>query len=244
MKILLAGLGFKNNDLEYNLNVILDIISKYSNNINLIVFGEAFLQGFDSLSWDFNKDKLIAISQNDNKIKIIKDNCIKNNVGVSFGYYELVDESIYSSQMTIDNKGKIIDNYRRVSIGWKEKYADYHYVEGKKFNNFRYLDKDISVSLCGDMWDDNNLQKIIDLKSDIVLWPVYCDYDANEWNENIKYEYASQVKNISSSVLLVNSFCLNGIYNDSAKAGCCYFKEGKIKKEITSGIEDVLIVEI
>ena len=61
------------------------------------------------------------------------------SVGISFGYYELVNDSIYSSQMTIDKYGKIINNYRRISPGWKEKIADYHYIEGTEFTSFIYL---------------------------------------------------------------------------------------------------------
>ena len=51
MKILLAGLGFKNHQTNYNLNVIVDTICKYRDSVDLILFGEAFLQGFDSLSF-------------------------------------------------------------------------------------------------------------------------------------------------------------------------------------------------
>ena len=53
MKILLAGLGFKNHDTNYNLNVIIDTICKYGSIVDLILFGEAFLQGFDSLSFRY-----------------------------------------------------------------------------------------------------------------------------------------------------------------------------------------------
>ena len=244
MKILLAALGFKNRDICYNLNVILNTINNYSNNVDLLLFGEAFLQGFDSLYWDFNKDKEVAITKNDDKIKLIQENCKKNNVGISFGYYELVDDYIYSSQITIDKYGMIINNYRRVSIGWKEKIADHHYIEGKEFVSFNYLDKNISIALCGDMWYDENVEKIKNMNSDIVLWPVYCDYNAYEWNEQIKYEYAEQANKVASIVLLVNSFCLDKENDDLAKGGCCYFKDGIIKDELPSGLEGIKIIEI
>ena len=244
MKILLASLGFKNKDTNYNFNVILETINKYAGKTDLILFGETFLQGFDSLSWKFEIDKEIAIAQNDNKINIIRDSCKKNNIGVSFGYYELDGNHIFSSQMTIDKFGMIINNYRRISLGWKEKIADYHYAEGKEFSVFQYLDKVISIALCGDLWYEENIQKINALNSDIVLWPVYCDYNSQEWNEQIKFEYSDQAKKIAAKVLLVNSYCLEKTSDDIAEGGCCYFQDGIIKEEIPSGKEDVLIVEI
>ena len=243
MKILLAGLGFKNHHTNYNLNVIIDTICKYSNGVDLIIFGEAFLQGFDSISFCFNEDKEIAITQSDEIIRRIKEKCKENNVGVSFGYYELDGESIYSSQMTISKEGIVINNYHRVSPGWKENEVSSNYKEGKEFSTFNYLGKTICIALCGDLWYVDNIKKIKDLNADIVLWPVYCDYDPDEWNEEFKYDYKEEVKEIGN-VLLVNSYCLDNNNQELAKGGCCHFKDGKIKEEIKAGIEGVLVVEI
>ena len=243
MKIILAGLGFKNHDTNYNLNVIIDTICKYNDSADLILFGEAFLQGFDSLSFDYNKDKLVAIRKDDEIIELIKQKCKENNIGVSFGYYELDKESIYSSQMTINKDGTIINNYHRVSPGWKENDVSSYYKDGKEFSSFSYLDKTICVALCGDLWYVDNLKRIKELHTDIVLWPVYCDYDAEEWNEEFKYDYKEEVKELGN-VLLVNSYCLDKSNQELAKGGCCYFKDGAIKSEKKAGIEGTLLVEI
>ena len=243
MKIVLAGLGFKNHDTHYNLNVIIDTICKYKSCTDLILFGEAFLQGFESLSFDFTKDKRIAVSQDGEIIKLIRKKCRENNVGVSFGYYELDKDAIYSSQMTINKDGMIINNYRRVSPGWKETEVSDNYKEGKDFCIFSYLGKTMCVALCGDLWYIENLKKIKNLNTNIVLWPVYCDYDADEWNEEFKYEYREEVKELGN-VLLVNSYCITENNREFAKGGCCYFKDGSIKNEKKAGMEGVLLVEI
>ena len=47
------------------------------------------------------------------------------------------------------------------------------------------------------------------LHADIVLWPVYTDFNCEEWNKTIKYEYAEQVARIGHGVCLVNSVCLD-----------------------------------
>lgn len=244
MNILLAAVGFINNNILYNKNKIIDILKKYCNKTDLIVFGEAFLQGFDSLTWDYEKDTSIALLQNSEVISEIRDNARKYNTAISFGYIEKENEEIYSSQITIDNKGNIINNYRRISTGWKEQGVSNNYKEGTSFQKFILNDLTFSVGLCGDLWYDENVKKIRDLKTDIVLWPVYVDFNYKEWNEAIKYEYATQAKNIGTNVLLVNSYCLDVEEENIARGGAIMFKDGEIVKEEKAGYEKVLLITI
>ena len=91
MNVLLAALSFRNGDLIYNKNKIVSTIKEYNNKVDLILFGEAFLQGFDALTWNFKIDKNIAISKDSKVIKEIKEVCKEFKVSVSFGYFELFD---------------------------------------------------------------------------------------------------------------------------------------------------------
>ena len=242
MKILLAGLGFIDGDINYNKNVIINTIKKY-NNVDIIVFGEAFLQGFNAVKFKYEDDVNVAVSINDDVINEITKTVKEYQVGISFGYFEKDNDSIYSSQLTIDKNGCIIDNYRRVSEGWKEKYADEHYKEGRSFKPFDFLGKKFIVALCGDLWYDENIDIIENIDTDIVLWPVYTDFISYQWNSLIKYEYAGRVQALYRDVLFVNSYKLNGS-EEEAKGGCCQFNNDEIIKESPSGKEDVLLVII
>ena len=244
MKIALAALGFIDNDINYNKKVIINTLKKCSKIVDIIVFGESFLQGFDSLKFNYNEDKKIAVSINSDTIDEIKDACKLNNIAVSFGFFENFENNIYSSQITIDSKGNIINIYRRVSIGWKEKYATEEYKEGKSFNVFNFMNKRITIGLCGDLWYDENICSINKLNPDIVLWPVYTDFNYNEWNTKIKYEYLEQANRINAKVLLVNSYCKNKNDIDIARGGALYISNKKIVDEVLSGKEDILIVEV
>ncbi|EPV4646920.1 TPA: hypothetical protein ACSQIM_001141 [Clostridium perfringens] len=65
MKIGLASKEFINKDIEKNTHTIIKfMIEAKENNAHMICFGEAFLQGFDSLSWNYEKDKEIAYQKN------------------------------------------------------------------------------------------------------------------------------------------------------------------------------------
>lgn len=244
MKIVLAAVGFLTNNIEYNKNKIISLLKKYSKKAELVVFGESFLQGFECLKWNYEIDKKIALDINDESIIEIINAAKKYKIAVSFGYIEKEKDKIYSSQITISKEGNIINNYRRLSKGWKEKIADYHYSEGIETPLFYVNSKIFSIGLCGDFWYTKNTNITIKMNLDAVLWPVYTDYNSDEWNNIIKYEYAEQASKIASKVLLVNSVCLDYESNNLAKGGAIYFKDGKIISEVKSGKENNLEIEI
>ena len=243
MNVLLAALSFRNGKLIYNKNQIVSTIKEYNNKVDLILFGESFLQGFDALTWNFEIDKNIALSKDSKLIKEIKKLCKQFNVSVSFGYFELFDSKIFSSQIVINKQGKIIFNYRRVSSGWRIKETDDHYQEGTSFSTFELDNKTFTVGLCGDLWNEDNVNVVSNLSSDYLLWPVYTDFNYDKWNNVEKNEYAMQAKKFNKLTLYVNSYCLDGD-DEIAKGGAAVFKNGMIINEIPSGKEDVLIIKI
>lgn len=243
MNVLLAALSFRNGNLIYNKNQIVSTIKEYNNKVDLILFGESFLQGFDALTWNFEIDKNIALSKDSKLIKEIKKLCKQFNVSVSFGYFELFDSKIFSSQIVINKQGKIIFNYRRVSSGWRIKETDDHYQEGTSFSTFQLDNKTFTVGLCGDLWNEDNVNIVSNLSFDYLLWPVYTDFNYDKWNNVEKNEYAMQAKKFNKLTLYVNSYCLDGD-DEIAKGGAAVFKDGMIINEIPSGKEDVLIVKI
>ena len=70
MRIGLAAYKFINNDIEFNINQIEKALQS-ANNIDMLCFGEAFLQGFDAFNWNYDNDKNIAISKYPNAKSIL-----------------------------------------------------------------------------------------------------------------------------------------------------------------------------
>ena len=60
----------------------------------------------------------------------------------------------------------------------------------------------------------------------------------------MKYEYAEQAGKIGGTVLYVNSVCIDKNDEESARGGSVLFVDGEIKKEIPSGKEEILFVEV
>lgn len=159
MRCALASLGFVNEEVAYNKQVILDTMKKYAKDADIVIFGEAFLQGFYGVNFDVEHDERLAVSQQDSVIKEICDAAKAYGIAVSFGFIEKAEGYFYSSQITIDAFGRILDVYRRVSPGWKEAFATQQYREGNGFHVFSYMDKRIVVGLCGDFWFDVNVEE-------------------------------------------------------------------------------------
>ena len=244
MKCALASMGFINEDIEYNKNVIIETMIKYAKDADIVIFGEAFLQGFYGATFEVEHDSKLAISQDDSIIKEICSVAKEYGVAVSFGFIEKAGNLFYSSQITIDSNSKVIDVYRRVSPGWKEETANEQYCEGKEFHAFEYKGQRIVVGLCGDLWFDENITEIKSLSPDLVFWPVYTDFNYNEWNKSMKYEYAEQAGKVGGIVLYINSFCKDKDGDEIARGGSALFVDGQIVKEIPAGNEDVLVVEV
>lgn len=211
---------------------------------DLIVFGEAFLQGFGALNFDYGHDIKIALAQKSVEIVRIMNFAKAQSKGMAFGYYENDDGAIYSSYMIISDEGKILGNYRRVSAGWKESFANADYREGESMMTVRYDDKVMGVAVCGDLWEDDLLQQTLDMdeKSDFILWPVHCDYDEDFWEKSEKREYAARSAIWQSPLLFVNNFVPND--PDSASGGACVFYQGRIVQELPMGSPGALEVKI
>ena len=236
MKIGLAQYKFINNDVDFNISQIEKAVRACAKNVDLLCFGESFLQGFDSLSWNYEYDKEVAIFQDSKEIKRICDLSKEYNIAILIGYIEKTNDSIYSSLAFI-NDGYIKENYRRVSKGWKEfSKTDFHYKEGNTIEKINFKDHDFLIGLCGDLWDENWER----FKTDaIVLWPVYLNFDLDSWIKQEK-EYAKQASKISSRVLMINSLSDNPV----SHGGAFDFKDGIIINKLPYDKEDVLIIKL
>ena len=244
MKCALASMGFVNENLQHNKKVIIDTMAAYSAKADIVIFGEAFLQGFYGATFNVEHDTQIAISLDDPIIQEISSVARQYAIAVSFGFIEKTQKCFYSSQITIDANGTVIDIYHRVSSGWKEPFANERYREGNGFHSFNFMGKKVVIGLCGDLWYDENVDRVNQLNPDVVFWPVYTDFNSNEWNTSEKYEYASQASKFCDMVLYVNSVCKDKEGFEIARGGSAFFENGNIRQETPSGKETILLVEI
>lgn len=245
MKIALASAPVINRNMEFNIQAMIDSMEKASGQADVFLFGESVLQGFDCLCWTYESDRRMAVSTTDAPIQRMCEAAQENRIAVSFGFIERGEQALYSSQIFIGADGKIVNVFHRVSVGWKEStQTDDRYCEGERFEKFYYGGKSFAIGLCGDLWTEGKPEEIKALRADVVFWPVWCDYRAEEWNTRIKYEYAEQAALCGGCVLLVNPFCADPEATNAAAGGAAHFKNGNVVADTPSGNCGVLIVEI
>ncbi len=78
MKIALASVRIVDRDINNNLSQMERYMKEAkANGVDLVCFGEAFLQGFNALSWNYDEDRKIALptfSREFMQIKVLTEN--------------------------------------------------------------------------------------------------------------------------------------------------------------------------
>lgn len=238
MKIALASARFINNDINFNLGQI----RRYAREAqlagaDLLCFGEAFLQGFDALNWDYVHDREIAAAVDSDVFKELRALTEETGVDLLLGFLERDGGEIYSSCALLGG-GQTLHLYRRISKGWKEYWKTSGcYQEGGAPELFSYRGKRCLIALCGDLWD---FPERFQLGADLLIWPVYVNFSLGEWVCQ-RAEYAAQAALACRHTLLVNSVTRPP---DAASFGGCYeFVDGEIRSALEPGTEGLLIVE-
>ena len=200
MKIGLVSYRCRNGDTAFNLRQIERAMRDARGKADLLCFGEAFLQGFDSLRWEYETDRRIAVEQSSETVDILRDLTVRYGAALLTGYIEKDRDCLFSSCIVID-KGETVRNYRRISRGWKEfTRTDSHYREGDETGEFTLRGETFMPALCGDLWDFPERFRT----EHTLIWPVYVNYSTEDWAGGVLDEYARQAALAAKDTLMVN----------------------------------------
>ena len=236
MRIGLVSYRCENRNIEFNMGQIERAMKLSEGKADLLCFGEAFLQGFDSLCWDYETDRRTALELSSGTISRLREWTVRYGVSLMTGYIEKDGGKLYSSCAVL-SKGEIVHNYRRISKGWKEySITDDHYCEGTDTSPFRLDGKEIGLALCGDLWDFPDRFRT----ENLLIWPVYVNYTTEDWNSGVLEEYAAQAALAAKDVLMVNP-----LDNDPENHGGSFrFHDGQVVARLPFDKEDIRTVHI
>ena len=235
MKIGLASYAFRNHDIAFNLSQMERAMRSAQDRVDLLCFGETFLQGFDALCWNYDADRKVAVSLDSELFQQLGRMTLQYGVDLLFGYIEKSDGAIYSSCAVIE-QGCLLHNYRRISRGWKEyTKTDSHYQEGTETGEFIYRGQPVMLALCGDLWDFPERFRT----DHLLIWPVYVNFDLDEWT-GYEADYAAQARLAARKTLMVNAIS----QEPRSYGGAFYFVDGRVEKKLPYDVEDILIVDI
>lgn len=234
MKIGLVSYECRNGDTAFNLSQIERAMGAVQGQVDLLCFGESFLQGFDALSWNYERDREIAVSAHSEIMEQLCGMTRRYGTDLLFGYMERDGDAIYSSCAVIVN-GELVHNYRRISKGWKEyTRTDGHYREGNRTDGFLYCGRPVKIALCGDLWDFPERFRT----DGLLIWPIYVNFGLDEWL-GYEAEYAKQARLAAGRTLMVNPITRDPV----SHGGAFCFEDGKVVEKLAYDTEDILIVE-
>ena len=101
---------------------------------------------------------------------------------------------------------------------------------------FRYKGKRCVIGLCGDLWD---YPERFALGAEVLFWPVYTSWTAEEWERSARADYAAQAGRCCPKALYINALC-----EEDAFGGAAFFENGAVRAELPMGREGLLFVEV
>ncbi len=234
MKFGLVSYECRNKDIPFNLSQMERAMQQMQGKVDMLCFGEAYLQGLDSLTWDYTVDKNMAMERDSEPIQQICRWTEQYGMALLTGYIERDGEKLYSSCIVIEN-GQILHNYRRISRGWKVYWkTDEHYQEGSTVEPFNFHGIQITLALCGDLWDYPERFRT----DHLLLWPVSVNFSPEDWEREELDAYARQAALVAEHVLMINP-----IDDAPTHGGSAYFSGGKVISHLPYDLEDILIVD-
>lgn len=243
MIISLAAVIQKKKDLAFNVRQIEKTVRSCQGS-DFVCFGEAFLQGFDSLCWIPDQDRKIALASESPVLQNLRRLAAACKTGLAFGYYRLENGRISSNYQVISKTGEILADYQRMSSGWRWAEADQSvYQEGSQACSFVFEQRRIALCLCGDGWTESAADKIAGEQADLLWWPVYVCFPPEAWLSTELQAYGSQSVRMAPEALWVNSL-------DTAEAevpacgGAVYYQNGKPVKSVLPMSESILTLKL
>lgn len=242
----LAVAAFQDFSRENNASTIGSYVAEARRQgVDMLLFGEAVLQGVDGLSWEPAEDlECHALRQGSEFLQGLRRLARAHRMAVGFGYYEQCRDTIFDSYIVFSRAGRTLVNYRRVSESWRPKRhrASEHYSEGASFGTFSFGGIRFGVILCGDLWWDELTPRIRGLDCDYLLWPLYIDYSVTGWETSAKQEYLERIRSVGKDTFIINSIQTKA---GGANGGAYHIRgTGEPVAELPMGEEGILKLHV
>ncbi|MEO0096059.1 MAG: carbon-nitrogen hydrolase family protein [candidate division WOR-3 bacterium] len=247
MKVALA-VNYVTSDFTINCSNILNQIEECSNDTDLILFPEAAITGLinnDDPAHDF----LLGIEIPGEFTDILSSLAKKRKKYIGIGVLEKADYRLYDTAILISPFGDIVLKYRRITPGWHGKKTDPSiYREGDDIPVVETVFGKLAFLICGDLFDDEILKKVRNLKLDYLLFPFARSFEGNVYSRSLwdkeKKKYIARVELLKTTTLMVNYLASPEIEDGSFGGAMVVSPNGAIIAEMPIGKSGVLKVAI
>ncbi len=176
---------------------------------DMILFPEVCITGLHNTDRP-EQDIRLGLALDSEEIHQIRKMASDYNIYTAFGWFELHNDSLYDSALLIDDTGKDILHYQRISKGWFEDHANHNFYKvGNELPSVETKFGKMAFLICGDLFYDDIVQKMQDLKADIILYPFARSMDIGSqiqlrWDHKELSHYIAEWQKSKAVVMAVN----------------------------------------
>jgi len=237
-------------DIDVNLKTIMHMTNEAADDeADLVVFAEAALTGLindDDPPHDLPLGQPIPGPVTDMLLELARE----RRVWLAIGILEREGRSLYDSAVLLTPGGEIGLKYRRIQPQWHGPSADPSvYRQGTEIPKVVTPLGSIAFMICGDLWDDELVRRMRDLRPDWLLYPfARSGLDEERWEREEKPEYAQRAKLTGSTTLMtsyVADFQPKGReYERSLGSAMVVSSDGMVLASLPPGRTGILIVDL
>jgi N-carbamoylputrescine amidase len=158
---------------------------------------------------------------------------------------------LYDTAVLLSPTGEIVLRYRRISPGWHGRHVDLAvYAHGADVPPVSTPWGWVAFLLCGDLFDDDLVQRVRTLELDWLLFPFARSFadgacDQACWDRQELGEYAERVRMAGVTTLLVNSLCGDDLQDDGTFGGAWVISgAGEVLAQQPLGQDGLLLVTL
>lgn len=158
-------------DLVENIKQIEALMPQYQG-YDLLLFGEGYLQGYESLSFDYEKDIRKVSGLFSEEILELRRIARENCMALGFGFYENDKGGIYNSYLVLGKEGETLFKQQALSDNWQKVGACADYRRGVSLGSFLLEDRRLSILLEDDFFEDAYLLWLCELDDQVdgFIW--------------------------------------------------------------------------
>lgn len=158
-------------DLDKNIKQM-EVAARKNEDCDLLLFGEGYLQGHGSLSFDYEKDIRGASGLFSEEVIKLRRIARDNSIALGFGFYENDKGGIYNSYLIIGKNGETLFKHQGLTSSWQKEGACADYRQGYSLGSFTLENKRFSLLLADDFFNEAYLLWLCELDAsvDAFLW--------------------------------------------------------------------------
>jgi len=168
---------------------------------------------------------------------------------LGFGLLERDGALLYDTAVLLSPTGEIALKYRRITPGWHGRYADPAvYAHGIDIHGVCTPWGRVAFLLCGDLFDDDLVQRVRTLNPDWLLFPFARGFDDGtcdqaRWEREELGAYAARVRMAGVTTLLVNYLDDGDLEDDNSFGGAWVISgAGDVLAQKSLGQDGLLLV--